>query len=329
VEVKGQPQQDFRHLSSILAVLEQAQLPIEVKAQSQQVFAELARAEARVHNIDVEEVHFHEVGAIDTIVDIVGTVIGLHHLGIRRLIASPLPAPHGFIRCDHGILPLPAPAVCEILQGVPCYGVDVEDELVTPTGAALIKVLAADYGILPPMTIMTTGYGAGSRTLSLNRPNLFRLIVGEAAVVDEVQQVEVLETHIDDWSPEGFPHLCDLLLAGGALDVSLTPIQMKKGRPGYKLQVICSAAHTSILKDVIFRETSAIGLRFHTVQRQTLPREMIEVTTPWGTVTAKKVMAPDGATVYPEYEACRKLAIKTGIALPRIYRAVIQGREEE
>ncbi len=325
VDITGQPQRDFRHLSSILAILEKAELPAPVIAQSKEVFIELARAEAKVHDIDIERVHFHEVGAIDTIVDIVGTIIGLHHLGVEKLIASPLPAPRGFVKCDHGTLPLPAPAVCEILQGVPCYGVDLEKELVTPTGAALIKVLAHDFGTMPPMTIRTTGYGAGSHTLPNNHPNLLRLILGEAETVNEHQQIEIIETHLDDWSPEGFPHLYDLLFSQGALDVSLTPIQMKKGRPGFRLQVLCAPSHSQLLKRTLFRETSAIGLRFYGAQRQTLPREIVKVSTPWGEIAAKKVISPDGDAVYPEYEECRKIALKHGVALKQVYNAVIKG----
>ncbi len=326
IDVIGNPQQDFRHLSSILAILDGAELPEFIITQSKKVFIELARAEAHVHQIDIEKVHFHEVGAIDTIVDIVGTVAGLHHLGVEKLIASPIPAPRGFVKCDHGILPLPAPAVCEILKGVPCYGVEMEQELVTPTGAALIKVLTDDFGTMPPMKIDTTGYGAGSHTLPNNHPNLFRLIIGEATTVAEQQQVEMIETHLDDWNPEGCPHLFDLLLSHGALDVSLTPIQMKKGRPGFKLQVICSPAHASTIKKTIFCETSAIGLRYHSIQRQTLPREMIEVATHWGTILAKKVSTPDGDRVYPEYEECRKVALQHGVSLHTVYNSVIKGK---
>jgi uncharacterized protein (TIGR00299 family) protein len=329
VDVIGQPQQDFRHLSSILEILETAELPVSIIDKSRDVFVELARAEAKVHNIDIDKIHFHEVGAIDTIVDIVGTVIGLYHLGVGRLVTSPIPSPHGFIKCDHGTLPLPAPAVCEILQGVPCCGIDMKHELVTPTGAALIKVLSDDFGTMPPMTIKTTGYGAGSHTLPNNHPNLFRLILGEAASVNEHQQVEVIETNIDDWSPEGFPHLFELLFSQGALDVSLQPIQMKKGRPGFKLQVISSPAHSQILKKTIFCETSAIGLRHHTVQRQTLPREMIEVDTPWGRILAKKVVTPDGDRIYPEYEECRKIATEHNVALQLVYNAVTKGKQNQ
>lgn len=329
VDVIGRSHQEFRHLPSILAILESAELPAPVIAKSKEVFSELTRAEAKVHNIDIERVHFHEIGAIDTIVDIVGTVIGLYHLGVEKLVASPIPSPHGFVKCDHGILPLPAPAVCEILQGVPCYGVDMEQELVTPTGAALIKVLTNDFGTMPPMTITTTGYGAGSHTLPNNHPNLFRLILGEATSVNEHQEVEVIETNIDDWSPEGFPHLFELLLSQGALDVSLIPIQMKKGRPGFKLQVICSPAHSQILKKTIFCETSAIGLRYHTMQRQTLPRETVEVDTPWGAILAKKVSTPEGDTIYPEYEECRKIALEHSVALQLVYNAVIRGKSSQ
>lgn len=327
LDVIGKPQHQFRHLSSILNILETSTLPPPVIDKSREVFFELARAEAKVHDIDIEKVHFHEVGAIDTIVDIVGAVIGLNHLGVKKLVSSPLPAPSGFIKCDHGVLPLPAPAVCEILRQVPCYGVDIHQELVTPTGAALVKVLAHDFGHMPPMTIRSTGYGAGSHNLPDNQPNLLRLILGEEITVNEHQVVEVIETNLDDWSPEGFPHLCDQLLTQGALDVSLAPIQMKKGRSGFKLQAICSPANSLRLKNTIFAETTAIGLRFQTVQRQTLPRQMVEINSPWGKITAKKVATPDGEMIYPEYEECRRVALKYDVALKKVYNAVLKGNK--
>lgn len=322
VDVDDTPQHHFRHLSSILTILEDSRLPPPVVSKSKKVFIELARAEAKIHDIDIERVHFHEVGAVDTIIDIVGTVAGLFHLGVEKLTVSPIPAPRGFVKCDHGILPLPAPAVCEILSDVPCYGIDIDKELVTPTGAALIKVLADGFGSMPPMTIKTTGYGAGSTTLPNDHPNLFRLILGQSLDIVEHQQVELIETHLDDCNPEGFPHLYDLLFAQGALDVSLIPIQMKKGRPGFKLQIICSPAHSMTLKKTLFRETSAIGLRFHRVERQTLPREMVVIDSPWGKIPAKKVTTPDGDKIYPEYEECRRVALQHDIALEKVYSTV-------
>lgn len=322
VEVNSDRRQDLRTLPAILRLLEHSSLDRPVVERAAAVFRALARAEAKVHEIPEDQVHFHEVGALDTIVDVVGTVFGLHRLGIGRLICSPLPLGHGFVECAHGLLPLPAPAVCELLKGVPTYGVDLTQELVTPTGAALIATLADQFGTLPPMTIQATGYGAGSRILSNNQPNLLRLIIGETCEVDESQTVEVIETNIDDWSPESFPHLCDLLFAGGALDVTLSSILMKKGRPGFSLQVICTPAFAHSMKEIILSETTAIGLRFRREKRRTLPREIVTVATRWGEIAAKKVQTPAGEVIYPEYEACREIALRHRVALPEVYNEV-------
>lgn len=327
VEVNSDRRQDLRTLPTILDLLERSSLDEPVVARAGAVFRALARAEAEVHGIAEDRVHFHEVGALDTIVDVVGTVIGLHHLGIGRLICSPLPAGHGFVKCAHGLLPLPAPAVCELLKGIPTYGVDLQQELVTPTGAALVATLADGFGPLPPIKIRATGYGAGSRTLANGQPNLLRFIIGEAFEAGESQVVEVIETNLDDWSPESFPHLCDLLFAGGALDVTLSSVLMKKGRPGFTLQVICTAAFAHPLKDIILAETTAIGLRFRRENRRTLPREIVTIATKWGEIAAKKVHTPAGVVIYPEYEACRAIALRHRVALPEVYHEVrCQGR---
>ena len=322
VKVNSDRRQEFRTLPAILALLQNSVLDAPVVERASAVFLALAKAEAKVHNIAVEQVHFHEVGALDTIVDVVGTVFGLQQMGIHRLVSSPLPTGHGFIECAHGLLPLPAPAVCELLQGIPTYGVDLRQELVTPTGAALIATLADSYGSLPPLTITTTGYGAGSRMLTNGQPNLLRLIIGDAVGVMESQVVEVIETNLDDWSPEGFPHLTELLFAGGAVDVTLTPVHMKKGRPGFTLQVISPPAFAHPLKETILAHTSAIGLRFRREERQTLPRQIVTVTTAWGEIKAKKVLTPTGWVVHPEYEECRKVALRYGLPLAEVYNEV-------
>ncbi len=322
VDVVVKPCKEARHLPHLLNIVESSTLPSIIKTQAASVFQELARAEAKVHGIDVEKVHFHEVGALDTIIDVVGTLIGLHYLGVSRLVASPIPAGHGFVKCAHGVLPLPGPAVCEILKGVPVYGINIDKELVTPTGAALIKVLVSDYGPMPPMNLTATGYGAGSHKLPEDHPNLFRLILGQAAEVAENQEIEIIETNLDDWNPEMYPYVCELLLAEGALDVNLTTIQMKKGRPGFKLQVICSPVKSLPIKQILLTETTAIGLRFRREHRYTLIREIIEVDTPWGKVPAKRVETPAGAIIYPEYEECRKIAERHGISLQKVYKNI-------
>jgi hypothetical protein len=308
-------------------LLDRSDLPAGVTEKSAAVFRELADAEAKVHGIPVEQIHFHEIGALDTIIDVIGTVLGLHLLDIRKLVVSPVPIGRGLVACAHGTLPLPAPAVCELLRGIPVYGVPIEQELVTPTGAALLRVLADHFGPMEPMIIEQTGYGAGSHVLPDQRPNLFRLIIGRPSSVSESQEVEIIETNLDDWNPEGFPYVCDLLLARGALDVSLAPLQMKKGRPGFRLQVICIPAHGYMLKEIILSETTAIGLRFRREQRYTLAREPVFITTQWGRIQAKKAWTPAGIVIYPEYEACREIAARYKVPLQQVYREVCQGKE--
>lgn len=306
----------------IRQLIEQSSLADPVKKKSLAVFSTLAGAEAKVHGCPVADVHFHEVGAVDAIIDIVGTCAGLDYFGIDSLVSSPLPMPRGWVSCAHGELPIPAPAVCEILKGVPVYGSEMAQELVTPTGAALIKTLSKGFGEFPSMLMERVGYGAGSRTLPGDRPNLFRLVLGKTQAVAEAQQVQVIETNLDDWSPEGFPFLTEKLLALKALDVSLTPIQMKKGRPGFLLRVIAAPENTWDIKTAILSETTAIGLRFRSESRLTLPRQTGTVATPWGLVQVKLVQAPTGPVLYPEYEDCRRQAMESGTTLKEVYAAV-------
>ena len=327
VTVRSPSRQQLRHLDTILELLESSTLPETIRKKAAVIFTRLAEAEAKVHDTTIEKIHFHEVGGVDTIVDIVGALIGFHQLGIGKIICSPLPMGHGFIRCAHGNLPLPAPAVYELLRDVPVVGVEQEKELVTPTGAVLATCLADSFGAMPAMIVKTIGYGCGSHTLDHDQPNLLRLVTGVAETVEESQQVEVIETHLDDWNSETFPYLCDRLFADGALDVSLSPLIMKKGRPGHLLRVITAPVHALAIKQIILSETSAIGLRFRLEERMTLPRKAVTVTTPWGEVAAKRVETPTGRVIYPEYEACRTLAETHNIPLAEVYRAVTRASE--
>lgn len=320
--VDSDPHQQLRTLPTILALLDKSRLSPQTAARAAAVFTRLAEAEARVHNLPVEAVHFHEVGAVDTLVDIVGAVFALEQLGINQLSCSPLPLGGGFVHCAHGLLPLPAPAVCELLNGIPTYGVDLKQELVTPTGAALVAGLVTTFGPLPPMRLTAVGYGCGSRQLENGQPNLLRVFLGEPLAVTESQTVEIVETNLDDWSPEGFPYLCEVLFAAGALDVVLTPVLMKKGRPGYTLQVIASPATAQKVKEAVLMHTPAIGLRFRREARQTLPRQEVRLLSSWGEIAAKKVLTPRGVAVYPEYEQCRRIAAEQGVPLAEVYDEV-------
>ena len=323
ITVHSPSKQQFRHLGNILDLLEESDLAPEIIKKSSQLFTHLAEAEAKVHQASIDKIHFHEVGAIDTIVDIVGALVGIMHMSIDKLVCSPLPMGHGFVQCAHGRLPLPAPAVCELLSDVPVYGVDQDKELVTPTGAVLAVGLADTFGSMPAMTVKRIGYGAGNHELKNDQPNLLRLIIGEShAGEQESNLVEIIETNLDDWNSEGFPYLCDLLFAQGALDVSLSPLIMKKGRPGQLLRVIASPVHALELKQTILSETTAIGLRFRKEERITLEREAVLVSTPWGEIVAKKVQTPKGTVIYPEYEACIKIAKEHQIPLAQVYQAV-------
>ena len=323
VMVRRPPEQHSRHLADIEAILTSAPLDPAVRDRALAVFTRLAAAEARVHNTRPQDIHFHEVGAADALVDIVGVVAGLAHLQVAKLICSPLPLSTGWTNCAHGELPLPAPAVLELLQDVPVRGVTLEQELVTPTGAALVRELADDFGSLPAMVLERVGYGAGTRQRQDGRPNLLRLILGRNRPVAEACEVEVIETHLDDWNPELWPHVCSLLMEAGALDASLTPMQMKKGRPGFLVRVISDPAHGLHLKEIILRETSAIGLRFRTEHRLTLPRQSVQVATPWGPIQAKAIQTGNNRMVLrPEYEVCRRLARRHRIPLQEIYRVI-------
>lgn len=322
VEIKITEITGHRSWETIRDLIKESGLSKPVQEKALSIFKLLATAEARVHGCKVEDVHFHEVGAMDSIIDIVGCAAGMDYLGIDHLITSPLPMPHGWVRCEHGMLPLPVPAVCELLKNVPVYGVDLDKEMVTPTGAALIKGFSGDFGPFPTMTITSVGYGCGSRDLSEHQPNLLRLVIGEIRESKEPKEVEIIETNMDDWSPEGFPHLFEQLFKLGALDVILIPVQMKKGRPGFMLQVISDPAHAWEIKKCILSETTSIGLRFHRMMRWTLAREAGTVETCFGKVGVKKVDTPNGPVLYPEYEECGKTAERHQVPLKNVYAEV-------
>jgi uncharacterized protein (TIGR00299 family) protein len=301
-------------------------LPDTVKERSLGMFARLARAEADIHGQSVDAVHFHEVGGVDAIVDIVGTALGMAYLDIDTVTCAPVPLGSGTLTCRHGTLPVPAPATAALLKGVPVYGGAAEHEMVTPTGATILAEYVQGYGSLPPMVVSAVGYGAGSRKGGA-LPNLLRLFLGtegHTADADTVDEVVVLETNIDDMSPEFYGHLMEGLLADGALDVNWTPIQMKKNRPGIRIEVIAPPALKESLMDRLLSETTTIGVRYSTALRRVLQREPVSVETPWGTLAAKKIRAPSGEIrIVPEYEVCRQVARAQEISLREVYAAVL------
>lgn len=316
-----------RHLSDILDILSRSRLSEQVKQTAGRVFILLAEAEARVHGEPVEQVHFHEVGALDSIVDITGAAIGLETLGIERLYASPLPYGSGMINSEHGQLPLPAPATLEVLQlaHAPLTPSPADVELVTPTGAAILGTLATFER--PTLTITGTGIGAGKRDLAW--PNVMRLIVGETPANGTSDMVQ-LETNIDDMNPQFYGYLMEKLFAAGARDVFLTPIQMKKNRPGTLLGVIAERRDESALAELILRESTTLGLRVQPVNRYEAQREFKQIQTPYGNLTIKQKLL-NGKIIQsvPEYDECVRLAQENGVSLKEIYKCAHQALEGE
>jgi pyridinium-3,5-bisthiocarboxylic acid mononucleotide nickel chelatase len=316
-----------RHLSDILEILNKSQLSDPVKETTGQIFTLLAEAEARVHGEPIEQVHFHEVGALDSIVDVTGAVLGLEALGIERLYASPLPYGTGTINSDHGLLPLPAPATLEVLRlaHAPLTPSPSEVELVTPTGAAILGTLATFER--PNLTITGTGIGAGKRDLPW--PNLMRLIVGETPGNGTSEMVQ-LETNIDDMNPQFYGYLMEKLFAAGARDVFLTPVQMKKNRPGTLLGVIALRRDEAALAELILRETTTLGLRVQPIGRYEAQREFQQIQTPFGSLTVKQKIL-DGQVIQsvPEYDECVRLAKENNVSLAEIYQAAQQIFEGE
>ncbi|MBR9980021.1 MAG: nickel pincer cofactor biosynthesis protein LarC, partial [Desulfatitalea sp.] len=317
-----------RGLGDIENLIGQSALAGRVKDRSLTIFNRLAEAEARIHGCTKAQVHFHEVGAVDAIVDIVGACLGFEYLAIDRLIASPLPMGRGFVTCAHGVLPLPAPATLEILKGVPVYGDDAALELVTPTGAAIVAGMADAFQAMPAMRIDSVGYGAGAHVTE-GRPNLLRMVIGtpssnqgdvDPSGAGEGEQLVVVETCIDDMNPEIFGYLMETLLADGALDVFWVPVQMKKNRPGTWVQVLCAPWQREAVVTRLLAETTTLGVRYHNVLRTALARESVDVDSAFGTLPAKRVRGVDGTVrIVPEYEACRRIALEKGLPLRDVY----------
>jgi len=319
VEVRQSVERDYQSISQMIS---ESRLSFDVKQMSLAMFDRLADAEAKIHGCPKSRVHFHEVGGVDAIVDMVGTALGIDYLGIKNVYASPLPLGSGTVTCSHGTLPVPAPATVALLQGVPVYGSEIPFELVTPTGAAIITTLAENFGPMPDLIVDKAGYGAGKRNIK-SRPNLLRILTGSLPEVNKGSMF-IVETCIDDMNPELYGYVVDRIFALGARDVYIVPVFMKKGRPGVLLQVLCDQALRLSVISEILTETSAIGVRYYRVERHVLEREKIVVDTLYGLVYAKRVRTPDGTwRISPEYDSCRQVAESANIALSRIYEAVV------
>ncbi len=311
-----------RRLEDILAIIGQSGLAAPVQDLSGRIFTVLAAAEAAVHGREVGEIHFHEIGAVDSIVDIVGFAVCLTALQPARIMASPVNLGSGLVRCAHGLLPVPAPAVAELARGIPVYTSETPHrELATPTGMAILKAVCGEYGPLPELVAERVGYGAGRADHDL--PNVLRAWYGSSRPVGSAEEVLVLETNIDDMSPELYGHVFEKLLEAGALDVYLTNILMKKGRPGQLLSLICAPKDEEQLAAVLFRETSTLGVRKSSWQRRTLARRIVKFPTPYGEMRVKiAYRAGKRIACSPEYEDCRAAALRTGKPLREIFAAV-------
>ncbi len=327
VDVKTQEEGIERHLGDILDIVERSALSGKIKETCGKIFAGLAEAEARVHGADMEHIHFHEVGGLDAIVDVVGSVVGLELLGIEEVYVSPLHLGTGFVQCAHGKLPVPAPATLELVKGVPTYGRDIQAELTTPTGAAIITTLAKGFGQAPLMTLETIGYGAGHRDLPI--PNLLRISIGDAARSGEEDVITVVETNIDNMNPELYEHVMERLFEKGALDVFITPIQMKKNRPAVKLSALVRENDLARVLDALFEETTTLGVRFYAASRKKLGRESVIVDTKYGQVVIKVGKLGEVVkNISPEYEDCRRIASQLGIPLKEVYEEARRAARE-
>lgn len=303
-----------RHLPDIFRLLEQGDLPESVKQNAKAVFQRLGEAEAAVHNMPLERVHFHEVGAVDSIADIVGACLGFELLGIEEIHCSPINVGSGTVKTEHGVLPVPAPATVALLAGKPVYSRGPAMELTTPTGAAVAVTLAARFGPPPPMVLAAAGYGAGGADFP-EHANVLRVLIGEASGAREATAVSVIEANIDDLSPQVLGYAMERLIEAGALDVSFSPVFMKKNRPGTLLRVIARPEDQEKLAALLFAETSTLGLRILSAERRVQSRRTVEVETRYGTVRVK--VSGDGAYA-PEYEDCRRIAREHGVSLREV-----------
>src|SRR5579872_7441523 len=334
VKVKTEDQSKHRSLGAILEILEKSELAARVRKRAGAIFRKLGEAEARVHDMPLEKIHFHEVGAVDAIVDIVGACIGFEALEIEKFACSALNVGGGTAKMAHGVLPVPAPATANLLQGKPTYSNGVQRELVTPTGAAIVATLCEAFGPQPGMTVSAIGYGAGTADLE-GQPNVVRIMVGdevEAGKDEEkgaqaggpvllgfTEEIVVIEANLDDMHPQIYGYFLEKALGAGALDVYTTPVQMKKNRPGTLLTVLCRPQDTNALMALIFAETTTFGVRTYRAQRRVLPREWVSVATDFGEVRIK-VSRVNGRILHvaPEFEDCRKLAAEKDVPLQRV-----------
>jgi pyridinium-3,5-bisthiocarboxylic acid mononucleotide nickel chelatase len=332
VRVKTQDMQTHRSLTTIVGILEKSDLAQRVKERATAIFRKLGEAEAAVHDVPLEKIHFHEVGAVDAIVDIVGSCIGFEDLGFEKFACSALNVGGGTAKMAHGVLPVPAPATARLLMGKPTYSNGVQKELVTPTGAAIVSTLCDTFGPQPAMSVNAIGYGAGTVDLE-TQPNVLRLMVGELAEKSTDTHsgtIRVLEANLDDMNPQIFGYLLDKALGAGALDVFATAVQMKKSRPGTLVTILCKPEDENKFQEMLFAETTTLGVRSHLVERHALPRELVKVATRFGEVRVK--LSRDGGRIQhasPEFDDCRKLAEEKNVPLHEVMEQAMLRFEEQ
>lgn len=322
VVVKPVRRPHSRNFKDIQILIDQSGLSQKVKLNAVEIFKRIAKAEAKVHHTRMDKVHFHEVGAVDSIVDIVGGVIGMDLLNVQRTMSSPLNVGEGFVECAHGTLPVPAPATLKLLDGIPCFSTGIKKELVTPTGAGMIGFFAEKFQSLPRMKVLKAGYGAGDHVVE-KTPNMLRVILGEMEGQGGAQSMTMVETNIDDMNPEFYEHVMELLFKTGAVDVTFTPVIMKKSRPAVQLSVMTPSDKKEKIVEILLSETSTFGVRYYEVNRITLKREIQTVKTPYGPVNVK-VGSLDGGVlkISPEYEDCKKIARREKLSIKKIYEDV-------
>lgn len=324
-KVKIQEKGVERRFKDILNILEESKLDEEIKNEVKKIFFKIAEAESKIHQEDIEKIHFHEIGGLDSIIDISSAVIGIKTLEIKEIYSSPLPLGKGFVQCAHGILPLPAPATLELLKNIPTYSGGMESEMVTPTGAAIISTLTKDFGERPLMKIEKIGYGAGEREFSI--PNLLRVSIGEKILSDRDlmdgyvhDEALLIETNIDDMNPEFYDYIMDKLFSQGALDVFLTPIQMKKNRPAHMFSIIVYEQNLKEILKVLFSESTTLGVRIKEVKRLKLTQQNFIAETKYGKIKVKVgIFKEDIKTIAPEYQDCQKIAQQYQVPLKEIY----------
>jgi uncharacterized protein (TIGR00299 family) protein len=319
-----------RHLKEILEVIRNSTLPVPIQDRAIRIFENIASVEAGIHNQPVDQIHLHELGGTDTIVDITGALLALDYLKISQIYASPIPLGSGFIEGAHGQIPLPAPATLGLLKGLPVRRTEIKAELITPTGAALLAELVNEFSPPPEMKVEAIGYGAGTRDLPV--PNLLRVMIGESAQTGEQirEQLSLLESNLDDLNPEIYPYVMELLFDAGALDVCLVPIQMKKNRPGTQIQILAETQKAEELRTILFKETSTLGIRQTQIDRYSLPRLVKEISTHFGPIRIK--VAGEGTgyqKASPEFEDCQKYARENNIPIQQVYQEAIKAYYEQ